>query len=176
MDLSLQKDIFLYDDDDRLWDQTFLFPHGEEIVDLSVACGDDAVTPPNAPNQPDEFHIPSVYRFDPQLYCGETSYDDLSSEIKKALPGATFIKTRGDPQGLLARRYVWNCNFNLSSEKRLKKNFEITDSYIQPGVRPVYIKNRRNLSDFSNSISRMAGKNEKKRMEKKAKKNKWLWW
>jgi len=75
--------------------------------------------------------------------------------IKESLPGATFIKVRG--QASKYKHYVLHCSHSVKDSSKWQ-TYE-SDSFRQMGVKNETVK-RTKTQDMLKSIDRMAGKEE----------------
>ena len=81
-------------DDLSTWSSTLCIPvnDSDTLLDISSAAnGANSSVPLGAMNQPTSFPrskgLKSVYRFDPEVFCGASSWDDLRSMLKSAVSG-----------------------------------------------------------------------------------------
>lgn len=63
------------------WKQSFIIVHNSVKVDLSKAIGADAITPPNAPDQPSRFPKGCSYMFEKGKYVTAESMKDLLDSV-----------------------------------------------------------------------------------------------
>ena len=105
----------------RSWRQPFMFATREGLVDLSLAIGDKAATPPNVCHyQPDGYpNWPKrrpVYRFGPKSYFGAVDETKLMNGVKRSLVGVNYsLDNKYDTDLYRVVRLV--CSFS----KKLKK-------------------------------------------------------
>ena len=70
MDHSLVESLVREQDKYKQWESRPILKHGGVSIDLSLAIGDNAITPPGAPGQPDRYPKKSKYQFDPTRFKG----------------------------------------------------------------------------------------------------------
>ena len=102
---------FINDHDSKCqWKDNSIIYHGSVPVDLSVATGKYASTPPNAPDQPTMFPPKCHYRFDTGICCGPDSFPLLRDMLKKMCPSSdlTLQQNKRDARSTLT--YVLVCN------------------------------------------------------------------
>ena len=78
------------------WESSLLFPVGATKVDLALAIGHQAVTPPGATNQPSNFPPGSRYLFDPTKYTGIGSLEQLTNNLQTCCHGCVLYPTRSN--------------------------------------------------------------------------------
>ena len=84
-------------DDLNTWSSTLCIPVNDSaaVLDISSAAnGKDSSIPPGAMNQPNTFpkskSLSSVYWFDPEVFCGDSSWDDLRSMLRSVVTGCNI--------------------------------------------------------------------------------------
>ena len=112
-------------DDLQTWSSTLCIPVNDSDVFLdisSAANGADLTTPLGACNQPDTFPgskgLTSVYRFDPDVFCGSSSWDDLRSMLKSAVSGYNISVIKSKPPNSLRKHYyIMGCDHSYLDDK-----------------------------------------------------------
>ena len=105
-------------DDLNTWSSTLCIPvkDSEALFDISSAAnGADFCVPPGATNQPMTFPtskgLRSVYRFDPEVFYGESSWDDLRSMLRSAVSGCIIsVHNTIPPNSLRSKYYILGCD------------------------------------------------------------------
>ena len=106
-------------DDLNVWSSTLCIPvnDSDTLLDISSAAnGADSSVPNGAMNQPMFFPtskgLMSVYRFDPAVFFGESSWDDLRSMLKSAVSECNNISVQKThpPNSLRAKYYILGCD------------------------------------------------------------------
>ena len=106
-------------DDLNVWSSTLCIPvnDSDTLLDISSAAnGADSSVPNGAMNQPMSFPkskgLMSVYRFDPAVFFGESSWDDLRSMLKSAVSECNNISVQKThpPNSLRAKYYILGCD------------------------------------------------------------------
>ena len=103
------------------WQQPLLFHDGKVELDLSVAVGANAITPPGASNQPTCFPNWSKYRFDPTVYSGADGIEALVEKLKGVMSGCTTNLFQNQLDGRIA--YHLKCQFYRTKDPRLNNVF-----------------------------------------------------
>ena len=115
---TVTEDIIRLTDDLITWSSTLCIPvnDSEALLDISSAVnGADSCVPPGATNQPVSFFkskgLRSVYWFDPDIFFGESSWDDLRSMLRSAVSGCNNISVQdtGSSNSLRPKYYVLGC-------------------------------------------------------------------
>ncbi len=98
---TLTEDKIRLTDDLNTWSSTLCIPVNDSkaLLDISSAAnGADSGVPPGAMNQPISFPkskgLRSVYRFDPDVFFGKSSWDDLRSMLRSAISGCNNISVQ----------------------------------------------------------------------------------
>jgi hypothetical protein len=154
MDPYLQDELLKCYNSSLEWSQTFKIVNNSTEIDITQACGLNACPLPSAIDQPKIYPDRSYFRF-PKCYCGEESLAALIAMIKDSLPGATFIKVRG--QASKYNRYALHCSHSVKDSS--KSQTYKSDSFRQIGVKKETVK-RTKTQGMLKSIDRMAGKEE----------------
>jgi hypothetical protein len=96
---TITEDIIRLSDERHIWSSTLFIPvnGSEEFLDISsAAMGYNSSIPPGATNQPDTFPtrkgLISCYRFDPEIFKHESSWDDLRSILRDVASGRVSLK------------------------------------------------------------------------------------
>jgi hypothetical protein len=96
----------------------------EEFLDISsAAMGYSSSIPPGAMNQPDTFPtrkgLISFYRFDPEIFKHESSWDDLRSILRDAASGCNLSIHKTYSQNIMRKKYyVLGCHHSRAYEDR----------------------------------------------------------
>jgi hypothetical protein len=115
---TVTEDIIRLTDDLNTWSSTLCIPvkDSEALLDISSAAnGVDLCVPPGAMNQPISFPtnkgLRSVYWFDPEVFYGESSWDDLRSMLRSAVSGCNSISVQDThhPNSLRSKYYILGC-------------------------------------------------------------------
>ena len=129
-------------DDLSTWSSTLCIPvkDSESLLDISSAANDaDSCVPPGAKNQPLIFPkskgLRSVYRFDPAVFFGESSWDDLRSMLRSAVSGCNNISVQKTlpPNSMRAKYYTLGCDHS-----RLYQQHS-SISYLDDKVGPLHV-------------------------------------
>lgn len=123
---TVSADIARLTDDLNNWSSKLCIPVKDSEVLLDISCaviGDESSVPPGATNQPISFPkskgLRSVYRFDPDVYFGQSSWDDLRSMLKSAIGGCNISIHKVIPQNSLrSRYYILGCDHSRRYEQR----------------------------------------------------------
>ena len=100
------------------WSSTLCIPVNDldTLLDISSAAnGADSSVPLGAMNQPTSFPrskgLRSVYWFDPEVFCGASSWDDLRSMLKSAVSGCNISVHKTNPPNSLRKKYfIMRCD------------------------------------------------------------------
>jgi hypothetical protein len=111
---TVTVDILRLTDDLNTWTSTLCIPvnDSEALLDISsAAIGANSSVPLGAMNQPTTFPrskgLRSVYRFDPEIFCGDSSWDDLCSMLKSAVSGCNIsVHKTMQPNSLRSKYYI----------------------------------------------------------------------
>jgi hypothetical protein len=115
---TVTEDIIRLTDDLNTWSSTLCIPVNDSkaLLDISSAAnGADSCVPPGAMNQPISFPkskgLRSVYRFDPDVFFGESSWDDLRSMLRSAVSGCNNISVQDthSSNSLRPKYYILGC-------------------------------------------------------------------
>ena len=115
---TVTEDIIRLTDDLNTWSSTLCIPVNDSkaLLDISSAAnGADSCVPPGAMNQPISFPkskgLRSVYRFDPDVFFGESSWDDLRSMLRSAVSGCNNISVQVtcSSNSLRPKYYILGC-------------------------------------------------------------------
>ena len=128
-------------DDLSTWSSTLCIPvnDSDTLLDISSAAnGADSSVPLGAMNQPTSFPqskgLRSVYRFDPDVFYGSSSWDDLRSMLKSAVSGCNIAVHKTIPPNSLRKKYIiLGCDHS-----RLFQN-QGSVSYLDDKVGPLYV-------------------------------------
>ena len=128
-------------DDLSTWSSTLCIPvnDSDTLLDISSAAnGANSSVPLGAMNQPTSFPqskgLRSVYRFDPDVFCGSSSWDDLRSMLKSAVSGCNIAVHKTIPPNSLRKKYIiLGCDHS-----RLFQN-QGSVSYSDDKVGPLYV-------------------------------------
>ena len=115
---TVTEDITRLTDDLNTWSSTLCIPvnDSEALLDISsAAIGANSSIPLGAMNQPTTFPkskgLMSVYRFDPEIFCGDSSWDDLRSMLKSAVSGCNIsVHKTMPPNSLRSKYYILGCD------------------------------------------------------------------
>ena len=106
-------------EDLNTWSSTLCIPvnDSDALLDISSAAnGANSTVPHGAMNQPMFFPkskgLMSVYRFDPAVFFGESSWDDLRSMLRCAVSGCNNISVQQcrPPNSMRPKYYVLGCD------------------------------------------------------------------
>ena len=128
-------------DDLNTWSSTLCIPvnDSDTLFDISSAAnGEDSTVPLGAWNQPATFPgskgLRSVYRFDPDVFCGSSSWDDLRSMLKSAVSGCNLsVHKTLPPNSLRKHYYIMGCDHS-----RLYRQHGSV-SYLDDKVGPLHV-------------------------------------
>ena len=117
---TVTEDIIRLTDDLNTWSSTLCIPvkDSKALFDISSAAnGVDSCVPPGAMNQPISFPtskgLRSVYRFDPDVFFGESSWDDLRSILRSAVSGCNIsVHKTKPPNSLRSKYYILGCDLS----------------------------------------------------------------
>jgi len=124
---AITEDIIRLSDERNTWSSTLCIPvtDSEELLDIrSAAMGSTSSIPPGAKNQPDYYFptkkgLSSVYRFDTDLFKGDSSWDDLRSILREAASGCNVSVHRTYRQNGMRKRYcILGCHHSRTYEDR----------------------------------------------------------
>ena len=123
---AITEDIIRLSDERNTWSSTLCIPvnDSEEILDISSAAkGYNSSIPPGATNQPDTFPtgkgLISCYRFDPEIFKHESSWDDLRSILRDAASGCNLSIHKTYSQNIMRKKYyVLGCHHSRAYEDR----------------------------------------------------------
>ena len=115
---TVTEDIIRLTDDLNTWSSTLCIPvkDSESLLDISSAANDaDSCVPPGAKNQPlirpKSKGLRSVYRFDTDVFFGESSWDDLRSMLRSAVSGCNIsVHKTKPPNSLRSKYYILGCD------------------------------------------------------------------
>jgi hypothetical protein len=115
---AITEDIKRLSDEWNTWSSTLCIPvsDSEDFLDInSAAKGYNSSIPPGATNQPDTFPtgkvLISCYRFDPEIFKHESSWDDLRSILRDAASGCNLSIHKTMPQNIMRKKYyVLGCH------------------------------------------------------------------
>ena len=86
------------------WEQEPVVLHDGTSVNLCYAIGENSLSPPNAPNQPEMYPKRSHYQFDNKIYKGIGAGDAIEKLVKSFCPGCRLYRQRKNTQ---------LCNINI---------------------------------------------------------------
>jgi len=108
---AITQDITRLSDERNNWSSTLCIPVSdcEELLDISSAAnGRNSSVPPGATNQPDTFPttkgLMSFYRFDPEIFKHESSWDDLRSILRDAASGCNLSIHKTYAQNIMRKK------------------------------------------------------------------------
>ena len=115
---TVTEDIIRLTDDLNTWSSTLCIPVNDSkaLLDISSAAnGADLCVPPGAMNQPISFPkskgLRSFYRFDPDVFFGKSSWDDLRSMLRSAVSGCNIsVHKTIPPNSLRSKYYILGCD------------------------------------------------------------------
>ena len=115
---SVTDEITRLTDDLSTWSSTLCIPvnDSDTLLDISSAAnGADSSVPLGAMNQPTSFPrskgLMSVYRFDPAVFFGSSSWDDLRSMLRSAVSGCNIsVHKTKPPNSLRSKYYILGCD------------------------------------------------------------------
>ena len=115
---TVTEDIARLTDDLNTWSSTLCIPVKESkaLLDISSAAnGADSSVPPGAMDQPITFPkskgLRSVYRFDIEVFFGESSWDDLRSMLRSAVSGCNIsVHKTMPPNSFRPKYYILGCD------------------------------------------------------------------
>ena len=125
----------------QFWSSTLCIPvnDSDALLDISSAAnGADSTVPLGTWNQPATFPgskgLRSVYRFDPDVFCGSSSWDDLRSMLKSAVSGCNIsVHKTLPPNSLRKHYYIMGCDHS-----RLYRQ-QGSVSYLDDKVGPLHV-------------------------------------
>jgi len=102
----------------QFWSSTLCIPvnDSDALLDISSAAnGADSTVPLGTWNQPATFPgskgLRSVYWFDPDVFCGSSSWDDLHSMLKSAVSRCNISVHKSKPPNSLRKHYyIMGCD------------------------------------------------------------------
>ena len=94
MDSEVVQYLIDTQDSEANWDECSVIHHKSQQIGLCQAVGDKAKTPDGAADQPAKFLKNFKYMFDPDLYNGIESADDIEKTIRSACPGCDLTGQR----------------------------------------------------------------------------------
>ena len=117
---TVTEDIIWLTDDLNTWSSTLCIPVNDSkaLLDISSAAnGVDSCVPPGAMNQPISFPtskgLRSVYRFDTEVFFGESSWDDLRSMLRSAVSGCNIsVHKTMPPNSFRPKYYILGCDLS----------------------------------------------------------------
>lgn len=123
---AITQDITRLSDERNNWSSTLCIPVSdcEELLDISSAAnGRNSSVPPGATNQPDTFPttkgLMSFYRFDPEIFKHESSWDDIRSILRDAASGCNLSIHKTYSQNIMRKNYyVLGCQHSRAYEDR----------------------------------------------------------
>ena len=138
---TVTDDITKLTDDLNTWSSTLCIPvnDSDDLLDISSAAnGADLSVPPGAKNQPISFPkskgLRSVYRFDTEVFFGESSWHDLRSMLRTAVSGCNISVHKTIPPNSLRKKYIiLGCDHS-----RLFQN-QGSVSYLDDKVGPLHV-------------------------------------
>ena len=121
---AITEDIKRLSDEWNTWSSTLCIPvsDSEDFLDInSAAKGYNSSIPPGATNQPDTFPtgkgLISFYRFDPEIFKHESSWDDIQSILRDAASGCNLSTHKTMPQNIMRKKYyVLGCHHSRAYE------------------------------------------------------------
>ena len=126
MDSSTATAILAMHRDLQSWTQPFWFEMNNVKLDLSLAIGPKASTPPGSEQyQPKKYPVlgknkqtTSRFRFDPKCYRGEKDEDRLVNDVREACVGSLLYRNSShDTTGVF-----WSIRLTCSFGKPVKKS------------------------------------------------------
>ena len=158
MELSTQNAILHHYEKSLSWKQKFYITHDDQEVDLSLSIGPDAVTPSNAPDQPNHFDFTSKYRF-PKQFDSIDKIKSLQDYLKDhCLIGAKFALSHGVVSHKFYKRFSIRCSRYRNVEELLReKNFK-DGKYVQEGV--TRVTHKRSKCSKLSSLELLGSKTE----------------
>ena len=139
---TVTDDITRLTDDLNTWSSTLCIPvnDSDDLLDISSAAnGANSSVPPGAKNQPISFPtskgLRSVYRFDPAVFFGQSSWDSLRSMLRSAVSGCNNISVQKTlpPNSMRAKYYILGCDHS----RLYQPNGSI--SYLDEKVGPLHV-------------------------------------
>ena len=128
MDSSLVGSLVREQDKSKHWESKPILQHGGVSIDLSLAIGDNAITPPGAPGQPDQYPKKSKYQFDVSRFKGVESEPEMNQLIKETFPGCKWISQKRGVKVQGGHIFQWRCEYypvrSNGVTKPAKSNFE----------------------------------------------------
>ncbi len=114
------RDIARLTDDLNTWSSTLCIPVNDSkaLLDISSASnGTDSSVPSGAMNQPTTFPkskgLRSVYRFDLDVFFGDSSWDDLRSMLRSAVSGCNIsVHKTMPPNSFRPKYYILGCDLS----------------------------------------------------------------
>ena len=102
----------------QFWSSTLCIPvnDSDALLDISSAAnGADSTVPLGTWNRPATFPgskgLRSVYWFDPDVFCGSSSWDDLHSMLKSAVSRCNISVHKSKPPNSLRKHYyIMGCD------------------------------------------------------------------
>ena len=161
----------IIEEQDKLshWENKPVIQHGSVDIDLCQACGDNARTPDNAPNQTSLYPKGARYQFDTTKFNGESAFPELKKLIVGCCPGCTLYlqgeKIPSKDHKVLT--WVLKCN-RYPVEKQTKPSLFRKGYFTKDNVRDESYKQR--SSKKKTAFQRM--KNPKMRSKARKKKTK----
>ena len=123
---AITEDIIRLSDERNIWSSRLCIPVNgtEDFLDISsAAMGYNSSIPLGAMNQPDTFPtrkgLISFYRFDPEIFKHESSWDDLRSILRDAASGCNVsVHKTYSPNMTRKKYYVLVCHHSRAYEDR----------------------------------------------------------
>ena len=141
MDHSLAQKLARDQDDLKHFDSKPVIEHGGCTIELCVAVGEDATTPPGAPDQPSPSDYPPgcKYRFEKDRFQGPDVGAELGRCINDVCPGCTFLKQKDGVPVIGGHVYEWRC-------KQVQRNPSgdtfLEGKFTKDGVKPETTKQK----------------------------------
>jgi len=156
MDLSLTDSLKSILVSSLHWQQLPVVLHDGASVELCHAIGENACTPPNAPNQPEMYPRRSHYQFDSKVYKGIQAADDIIKLVKSFCPGCRLYSQRTNGTTKLGTTLTLCCNHYQTLSSGSIGNF-VAGKFSKVGVVKENVKGRSGTKkeDGNTSFKRM---------------------
>ena len=143
MDPSLAQKLARDQDDLKHFDSKPVIEHGGCTIDLCVAVGDNAITPPGAHDQPSPSDFPPgcKYRFEKERFQGPDIGPELGRWINHACPGTKFRKQKDAVPVIGGCVYEWRCRCYQVQRTPSQDTF-IEGKFTKDGVKPETTKQK----------------------------------